>query len=213
MSALFPARKRLGSMAILEQKRQAVDAASRALCFVRRRCTSLRPFVGPSFVGFRPWIRHPFAGRDFRIPKQNRDFQSKTAIFVARMGLWHGFDDITRFLRNTKYPFQPQLSGKPPNQTRKQCSAPPTHQRMHRHRPPGSSRDLRGCTSGSSLSFFSLFPRPPGWTGARRGVASRLARVGPPCPSLFSGASFPMVSHPPPPPYYAVAILRPSMGG
>ena len=79
--------------------------------------TSLRPFVGPS----------PDFGPGFAIHSRNEksEFQSKDAIFVARMGLWHGFDDITRFLRDTKYPFQPQLiwQAKPPksNQTRKQC--------------------------------------------------------------------------------------------
>ena len=121
--------------------------------------------VRRSFLaGFRPWIRHPFAGRDFRIPKQNRDFQSKTAIFVARMGLWHGFDDITRFTKHKisipapiwQAPQIKQENSALPHQPTNGCivTVPLDHHVI------SGSRMCRGCTSGSSLSFFSLFPRP-----------------------------------------------------
>ena len=88
----------------------------RALVFCAST-TSLRPFVGPS----------PDFGPGFAIHSRNEksEFQSKDAIFVARMGLWHGFDDITRFLRDTKYHSSPNLSGKPspPNQIKQENSA------------------------------------------------------------------------------------------
>ena len=65
----------------------------RALVFCAST-TSLRPFVGPS----------PDFGPGFAIHSRNEksEFQSKDAIFVARMGLWHGFDDITRFFTRHK---------------------------------------------------------------------------------------------------------------
>ena len=68
-------------MAILEQKRQAVDAASRA-CVL---CVDDVPAsVRRSLAGFRPWIRHPFAEREIRIPKQGRDFRGQDGL-VARI--------------------------------------------------------------------------------------------------------------------------------
>ena len=93
-----------------------------------------------------------------RFPKQNRDFRGQDGL-VAR-----GFDDITRFFTKHKISIPAPTLASPPNQTRKQCSAPPTHQRMHRHRPPGSSRDLTAGDAHPGVPCRSSHcsPAPPG---------------------------------------------------
>ena len=185
----------------------------RALVFCAST-TSQRPFVGPS----------PDFGPGFAIHSRNEksEFQSKDAIFVARMGLWHGFDDITRFLRDTKYPFQPQLiwQAKPPksNQTKRQCYRGAVRGCVSAHHPngcivtvpPGSSRDLTAGDAHPGVPCRSSHCSPaPGWTGARRGgsLSTRASRVS---PARLSSAEllspwFPTLLLPPttPWPYYA----------
>jgi len=190
----------------------------RALVFCAST-TSLRPFVGPS----------PDFGPGFAIHSRNEksEFQSKDAIFVARMGLWHGFDDITRFFTRHKISIPaptylasqaPQIKSNKktvlPRCCARVCLSPPP-QRMHRHRPPGSSRDLTAGDAHPGVPCRSSHCSPaPGWTGARRGcsLSTRASRVS---PAPLSSAEllspwFPTLLLPPttPWPYYG-----PTAGG
>lgn len=183
------------------------------MCFVRRR----RPCVRSS-------VPRRISALDSPSIRGTRNQNSKARTRFSWPGWACGTDLTTSrdFLRDTKYPFQPQLiwQAKPPksNQTRKQCYRGAVRGCVSAHHPngcivtvpPGSSRDLTAVCAHPGVPCRSshCFPAP-GWTGARRGGEPLDSREsGESCPSLFSGASFPMVSHPPPPPYYAVAILR-----
>ena len=182
VSALFPARKRLGSMAILEQKRQAVDAASRALCFVRRR----RPCVRSSDPRRISALDSPSI-RGTR----NQNFRARTRFS------WPGWacgTDLTTsrdFYETQNIHSSPNLSGKPspPNQIKQENSATavlcegvsqPTNPTDASSPSPRDHHVI--SRQGMHIREFPVVlltvPPPPGGPVRAGGVASRLARVG-----------------------------------
>lgn len=214
MSALFPARKRLGSMAILEQKRQAVDAASRALCFVRRR----RPCVRSSDP-------RRISALDSPSIRGTRNQNSKARTRFSWPGWACGTDLTTSrdFYETQNIHSSPNLSGKPspPNQIKQENSAtavlcegvslPHQPNGCIVTVPPGSSRDLTAGDAHPGVPCRSSHCSPaPGWTGARRGgsLSTRASRVS---PAPLSSAEllspwFPTLLLPPttPWPYYVL---------
>ena len=184
------------------------------MCFVRRR----RPCVRSSDP-------RRISALDSPSIRGTRNQNSKARTRFSWPGWACGTDLTTSrdFLRDTKYPFQPQLiwQAKPPksNQTRKQCYRGAVRGCVSAHHPngcivtvpPGSSRDLTAGDAHPGVPCRSSHCSPaPGWTGARRGgsLSTRASRVS---PAPLSSAEllspwFPTLLLPPttPWPYYVL---------
>ena len=182
-------------MAILEQKRQAVDAASRALCFVRRR----RPCVRSSDP-------RRISALDSPSIRGTRNQNSKARTRFSWPGWACGTDLTTSrdFYETQNIHSSPNLSGKPspPNQIKQENSAtavlcegvslPHQPNGCIVTVPPGSSRDLTAGDAHPGVPCRSSHCSPaPGWTGARRGGSLSTRTSRPALPLSLQRSFFP----------------------